>query len=267
MNKIFIRAISGTVYVSLIIGSLIFSKVSFSLLFFFFNIVAVYEFIRFKENNHRSALLAICISGATYMAHYLWVAQILAVKYMWLFALLPVIFSLITLFTNKKTPHIQIANNLLALLYITLPLMLLNQLNFRSTGNNFPWLVFIVFILIWVNDTFAYLTGMAFGKHKIFERVSPKKSWEGFFGGVLFSVITAWFFFPLVPIENRISWLILSVFIAVAAVMGDFVESMFKRDAGVKDSGKLIPGHGGILDRIDSLLFVFPIVFVFLQLF
>ena len=123
-----------------------------------------------------------------------------------------------------------------------------------------------MFIIIWTNDTFAYLSGLVFGKHKLFVRISPKKTWEGFIGGVLFALVAGYFLHLLIDNISLVEWLILTLLIAVSSVFGDFIESLLKRSASLKDSGKIMPGHGGILDRIDSTLFVAPVVFVYLQI-
>jgi phosphatidate cytidylyltransferase len=117
-----------------------------------------------------------------------------------------------------------------------------------------------VFILIWVSDTMAYLVGCKFGKHKIFERISPKKSWEGAIGGFVFTVTAAAFggyLFPKLGFEVW-QWCVIGAMVGIFGILGDFIESMFKRSAGVKDSGNLIPGHGGLLDRLDSFIFTIP---------
>ena len=122
-----------------------------------------------------------------------------------------------------------------------------------------------MFIVIWANDTFAYLTGMAIGKNKMFERVSPKKTWEGFAGGLVVSLVFGFFLHRFIHNINLTPWLVTVALIAISSVIGDFIESLFKRTAGIKDSGKIMPGHGGILDRIDSLLFVAPILYICVQ--
>ena len=127
--------------------------------------------------------------------------------------------------------------------------------NIYYTSTTTPLLLLTVFVAIWANDTGAYLAGSTFGKHKLFPSVSPKKSWEGFVGGFIASVIAAGLLLGWKP-----SSLVFGAVISIAATWGDLFESMIKRQVGVKDSGNIIPGHGGILDRIDSLLLVLPFV-------
>ena len=125
-----------------------------------------------------------------------------------------------------------------------------------------PLVLFYVFI-IWANDVFAYLVGMSIGKHRLCERLSPKKSWEGFFGGIIGAVAMG-LVAAYVQDGNYWVWAGLALVAAVTGVLGDLVESMFKRAAGVKDSGTLIPGHGGVLDRFDAMLLSAPFVFVYM---
>ena len=133
-----------------------------------------------------------------------------------------------------------------------------------------PRLLLGVFIFIWLYDTGAYCVGMLLGRHRLFERISPKKSWEGVIGGILLSVAGAYvthrWFDEFFQVPDFTIWMGLSVVVAVFATFGDLVESLIKRTVGVKDSGHILPGHGGILDRIDSLLLVAPAVLIYLML-
>jgi len=130
-----------------------------------------------------------------------------------------------------------------------------------------PIAIIGVFILIWVNDTFAYLVGKKWGKNKLFEAVSPKKTIEGFIGGLFFTIIFAFILsisFLFFTFEN---WIIIAIIVSVFGTVGDLLESKLKRIAKVKDSGKIMPGHGGLLDRLDSVIFVAPFVYLYLILF
>jgi phosphatidate cytidylyltransferase len=118
--------------------------------------------------------------------------------------------------------------------------------------------------LVWINDIFAYLSGTFFGRHKLFERVSPKKTWEGALGGLVFAMAAAWGFSQLSDLFTLPVWLLYAALLVVTATFGDLVESMLKRNMGVKDSGTIFPGHGGVLDRFDAVLFAAPFAFVFL---
>jgi phosphatidate cytidylyltransferase len=184
--------------------------------------------------------------------------------------LVPLSFSvfIFELFRNKQNPLQNIATTLLGLFYIALPLSLLVFIPNISLENGVfkKGLLLGFFILIWTNDTFAYLIGVKFGKNKLFERVSPKKSWEGSFGGFLFSIIVAYilslFFIDL----NTMEWIGMAIIIVVFGSIGDLIESLFKRSLNIKDSGNILPGHGGILDRLDAVLIAAPFVFFYLLL-
>ena len=128
-----------------------------------------------------------------------------------------------------------------------------------------PYLMISILSLIWVNDSFAFLIGKNFGKHKLFPSVSPKKTIEGFIGGLVFSLLAALLISKFNLDFSMLNWLIISVLVSALGTTGDLVESKFKRQAGIKDSGNIMPGHGGILDRLDSLLFAAPFVYLFIN--
>ena len=160
---------------------------------------------------------------------------------------------------------------LVALIMVIIPFFTIQL--FGMTDSNYPEmpfnpsLVLLMYILTWTFDSFAYLTGRKLGKTKILPLISPKKSWEGFFGGVAAALIGAYILSHYFTILSNKHWIVLGAIISLTAVLGDLIESMFKRSVGVKDSGTLLPGHGGILDRFDSVLFVIPFVYLYLQFF
>ena len=129
-----------------------------------------------------------------------------------------------------------------------------------------PLLLLGSFILVWVNDSAAYLIGKNFGKQKLFPRISPKKTVEGFLGGLFFSCVASFFIALYTETLNSTHWLILAIIVSVFGTFGDLIESKFKRQAGVKDSGVIMPGHGGLMDRLDSLIFAAPFIYLFLRI-
>jgi phosphatidate cytidylyltransferase len=129
-----------------------------------------------------------------------------------------------------------------------------------------PKIIISIFILIWTNDTFAYIVGKSIGKNKLLEKISPKKTIEGFLGGIFFSVIASYLISKFYTEGSLFIWIIIAIIVSVLGTLGDLIESKFKRIAGVKDSGSLMPGHGGILDRLDSIIFVAPFVYLFYQI-
>jgi phosphatidate cytidylyltransferase len=264
LKTIFIRALSGATYVGLVIGSLFLHPFAFAMVLLFFNLVALIEFQKFLPFVKPDILFVFTGSAAFILAHFIlagWISD----KWFYLLLLLPLLITTAALYEKERNPLENISSGVFGILYITLPLSLLNGINLNHSGD-FAYLVLCIFLLIWTNDTFAYLSGLSFGKHKLFERISPKKTWEGFFGGFVAVLVVAWFIFPLLKEMGRIEWIILAAIISISSVFGDFAESLFKRAANLKDSGNIMPGHGGILDRIDSLLFVAPVVYIYLQL-
>jgi phosphatidate cytidylyltransferase len=134
------------------------------------------------------------------------------------------------------------------------------------TDNSYqPYLLIFVLLLIWANDSFAFLIGKNFGKRKLFESVSPKKTIEGFIGGLVFSILTAVVISMFTELLSSMHWIVIAIIVSVIGTIGDLVESKFKRQASIKDSGTIMPGHGGLLDRLDSLLFVAPFVYLYIQ--
>jgi phosphatidate cytidylyltransferase len=129
-----------------------------------------------------------------------------------------------------------------------------------------PELIICIFILIWANDTFAYLVGKSLGKHKLMERISPKKTIEGFVGGLLGAIITSLIIFNFTEYYSVFVWVAIALLISVFGTLGDLIQSKFKRKAGVKDSGRLMPGHGGLYDRLDSVIYSSPFIYLFLQI-
>ena len=149
--------------------------------------------------------------------------------------------------------------------YIVIPFLLLQKIPIVS-GQFLPMIIIGIFILIWTNDTFAYIIGKSIGKTKLFERISPNKTVEGFIGGLVFTMLAGILLTEFYFFEERSTWLITAIIISIFGTLGDLIESKFKRMAGVKDSGTIMPGHGGILDRLDSIIFAAPIIFLFYQI-
>lgn len=173
------------------------------------------------------------------------------------------------LFLKGTNPIQSLAYAVLGQIYLAIPLSLLSYLAFGyDVANNTYHYAFLLalFVFIWVNDSFAYLTGSLFGKHRMFERISPKKSWEGFVGGALFTIAASVLFanfFTQLPVWG---WIGFAIILIIFGTLGDLVESLFKRTLNVKDSGNLLPGHGGILDRIDSVIFSIPALFIYIEI-
>ncbi|SDX24266.1 phosphatidate cytidylyltransferase [Flavobacterium degerlachei] len=276
MNETLKRSISGAVYIILLIFSILFSTESFFILFGVFLLIATIEFCNLIEI---ARVIPFIVASATYLLFY--EISIATEGYLYLlrfsktfdqivlgFTLIVFIKCIHFLFDNKIVKIDSFSKYVYLIGYIILPFAIMTKIPFGVSGYN-PKILISIFILIWTNDTFAYIVGKSIGKTKLFERISPKKTVEGFFGGVLFSVIASYLVskYYIEIAEGKIFiWIIIAVIVGVFGTIGDLIESKFKRIAEVKDSGKIMPGHGGILDRLDSVIFVAPIVFLFYQI-
>ena len=192
------------------------------------------------------------LSGAVYVAIMWFGTSYSEFTFRLLFAIIGIL-SLYEMWKLRKG-----RTSFISYLYIIIPLSLIHQIDKE--------LILFMFILTWTFDTFAYLIGVKFGKHKILPSVSPKKSWEGFFGGFIFTIIASYITYTYFDFESFKFPLIISIILPFTATIGDFTESYYKRQAGVKDSGNFIPEHGGILDRMDAFMITIPILYIFTKL-
>lgn len=269
MNNFISRTLSGIVFVVLILGSLLISPLVFALLMLVVNLLGVAEIIRLtagpKPNKallRTGQLLSVLfysLIASVALGYFPFIAMLPAVGLM----LLPFVFALFSKASSFGQTAAALWSSILlvALPSATLTLFFNESLFGEKAG---PMLVFILLVMIWINDIFAYLFGIWLGKHRLFERISPKKSWEGSIGGVFMTLMLTTAFYYLTQFMPLLVLLGMALLVVVTAVIGDLIESMLKRQAGVKDSGTLIPGHGGILDRFDATFFAAPFVFIYL---
>lgn len=262
MKELITRALFGLIYVTLIIFATLYSPKSLYALFFVLMLLSIFEFKKLIKLTdswiYVSAVLCYVsfISFEDYNLNKLIYISILSL-------FLPFILQLF-----KRTGHSnQISGFYLAFFYVVTSFVLLVKIPFLIDYNSYNPIVLLgLFVMIWVNDTFAYLVGKSIGKHKLMERVSPNKTIEGFLGGLVFALIAAYIISKYSVILDLKDWLIIGIITVVFGTIGDLVQSKFKREAGVKDSGTILPGHGGVLDRLDSVIFAAPFVFYYLML-
>ena len=270
MNETLKRAISGAVYITLLLISILCSAESFFVLFGLFMLIAIVEFCDLVHlNKIIPLLLGLVIYGSI---AYLAAAKIPLGKNFELTMLAATLLvsarCLFFLFSEKMTKMDTVAKYLYVFGYLILPFIIITKIPFGIKGYN-PKIIIGIFILIWTNDTFAYIVGKSIGKRKLYAKISPKKTVEGFLGGIIFAVLAS-FLIAKYYIEGGKTaqniWIGFALIVGVFGTLGDLVESKFKRVAGVKDSGNIMPGHGGVLDRLDSVIFVAPFIFLFYQI-
>ncbi|MCL1933233.1 MAG: phosphatidate cytidylyltransferase [Candidatus Azobacteroides sp.] len=274
MKNFIIRLLTGIVYVGTITFSVIYSSYTFLALFMVIIILCLREFYRLA-NIYKGTEINLYIHGAggaaLFLTAFLYISGITG-RYIFSLYILYVIGTFIyELYAQQKNPMARLAYILFGQFYIALPFSVLNLLTFPDSGTNPPvyqWLWVIALLLfIWANDTGAYLIGVRFGKHRLWERISPKKSWEGFFGGLAFTIVAAFILAYFNPQIALYHWITLSIGVVVFSTYGDLLESLIKRSVEVKDSGRSLPGHGGFLDRFDSLLLAVYAMLFYMQLF
>jgi len=272
MNELTKRIIFGLIYVLLVVFATTFNSYTFFGLIFIFMLFSIYEFNKMiKLKSVIPYLLGITFFITSYIITHQNSSEtnikLIGIKNIANLIGLLLIFNvfIIALLSKKIIPTVYIGKTMMSFFYTVLPFILLLRIPFYK-GSFDNKIILGIFILIWVNDTFAYLIGKQFGKTKLFERISPKKTIEGFVGGVIFTLITSYILSIYFTNTSLIYWFIIALIISAFGVIGDLVESMFKRQVNIKDSSNLIPGHGGFLDRLDSIIFVAPYIFIFLYL-
>lgn len=268
MNNLTQRIITAIIGASIVLGAIIYSEFTFLLLVLFICIMSLIEFFRLaaSDNIKGQAGMAIIISTILFLPAILNAGFTVTLDIFRLLYILPFVIFIRELYTKSEKPFTNISYTVLSLVYLTLPLFLFYLLSFSHSSQYHYQNILGFLFLLWSSDTGAYFAGKYLGKHKLFERISPKKTWEGFFGGLLLSVSVAFIISQYYTNLSTIQWVIVSVIIVVTGTLGDLVESMFKRSINVKDSGSILPGHGGFLDRFDGLFISAPFVFFYLEL-
>lgn len=272
MKVIVKRSLTGIVFAAIMLAGILIHQYIFATVFAIFLMFTLFEFYKISENigYEPSVKIGLICSLLLFVIFFLAASHVIPKEYIYLSILIPLFTLLPDLFDKRKNGFKNSMITIAGIIYIALPYSLLSFLIYPGNdyGSQFyPWVLMGIFFIIWIYDSMAYVFGSILGKHKICVRISPKKSWEGLIGGTVFAVITgivnSLFFDEL----SLINWVVVALLIVAFGTSGDFFESKLKREAGVKDSGNILPGHGGMLDRFDTMLFAAPVIFVWITLF
>ena len=272
MKNFIQRAITGVIFVAVLIGCIIGGPLPFGILFCLISALATVEFCQLMNQQQGVHINRnICTLGSiTLFLCFFFYGMNPAETNIFIPYLAILIYLFISeLYLKKENPINNWAYAMFSQLYVALPFALLNVLAFQTTPTEtISQYLFIfplsIFIFNWMNDTGAYCTGVLFGKHPLFKRISPKKLWEGSIGGAVFCMAAAFALAHFFPIYSTGEWIGLSLTVVVFGTWGDLTESLMKRQLGIKDSGNILPGHGGILDRFDSAMLAIPAAVVYL---
>ena len=260
MREVFIRALSGLLYVAFLLLAIFSLENIYLVLILVFGVLCLYEFLKL-------------IQVKSYIPYFLLLFVTLVFCYFKLFKQVTLVFLSITITTNlyliknlirPSERYITISQKYIYLFFYIIGGFVFTILLPSYQGEYTSYLVASVFALIWINDTFAFIVGKSIGKHKLLERISPKKTVEGFLGGLVFSCIASVFIYKFTGLLSIQLWITVAIVTSVFGTLGDLIQSQLKRQAGVKDSGQLMPGHGGIYDRLDSIIFASPFIYLFL---
>lgn len=265
-RNLILRTITGLLFVGVLVGGILFHPMSFGLLFLLISAATIYEFgqiINRSGEVSMNKLIAMLGGGYLFLAVMAFCIESMDSRVFIPYMLLLLYLLISELYLKKEKPELNWAYALMSQLYIGLPFALLNVLAFqRETATDIvsynPILPLAVFVFLWSNDTGAYVVGTMFGKHRLFERISPKKSWEGAFGGCFFAILAALIMGHYFSVLSLLQWVGLAIVVVVFGTWGDLTESLLKRRLDIKDSGNILPGHGGLLDRFDSALMAIP---------
>ena len=270
MKEFYIRSFTAVIYVIILLIPLFLNEYLFYSVGFLCSLILVYEFIKLISNYNHKFLSA--DSGKSnfilYLTFPLYISLfILSFNLIWQSIFLSIIlvtniilgFSLVK---NKYFSFTILKNRFVGHFYLVGSLVILFSIPTVSSNYD-PYYIFCFLCLIWISDSASYIFGINFGKNPLFKSVSPKKSIEGFIGGIIFSFILSIIFYRTISLDfSLIQWIFLAILISLTGTLGDLVQSQFKREAGVKDSGRWLPGHGGLYDRMDSIIFAAPFVYL-----
>jgi phosphatidate cytidylyltransferase len=273
------RTLTAAVFVGVLLTCIFFNYISFTLLFLIVSIWGLQEFYEISEKLEAKPFRTTGVLGSIFLYLSACAYYMNYIEFSPLNLIVPVFFTVLiaALFSQREKPVRDALYTIGGIAYAVAPFILLNGIACISkepiddskikTGFVYnSHFVLGPILLIWANDTFAYLCGSLLGKHKMYERISPGKTWEGTIGGAILTMASVYLIAKWYPELSYVNWLAIAAIMIIFGTIGDLTESMLKRQAGIKDSGKIMPGHGGILDRFDSLLFAAPFVYAFLVL-
>ena len=261
MSNLLKRSLSGIIYVLLFLSAILFSKESYIILTSLFALICVWEFSKLIQFKGLVGYIFFCLTLFLILKR----PESYAVIGVLGITVISSLFLIYYLFAKKEiTFSNDRSKSGLLIRYVIFSMIFLFLLPIYKGAYN-PYLMISILVMIWVNDSFAFLVGKNFGKRKLFVSVSPKKTQEGFLGGLVFALISAYIISQFNNDFTTINWLIIALIVSVIGTIGDLVESKFKRQANIKDSGTIMPGHGGMLDRLDSLLFAAPFVYLYIN--
>lgn len=258
MKEVFRRLITGVLYVLLLLSAVFLSSDAFDFLFMVFGLACLYEYKRLVLL--RGYYIFIAYLGLWWIFIYL-TRDVILIRLLLLLTLVVNMTLMAWLYSKRKKPFTNLQKFLVGLFYIGGGCIFLTMIPYKDDLFA-KYLITGIFILIWVNDSFAYLVGKTLGKHKLFPSVSPKKTIEGTLGGLVFAIAASALLGYLTPVLHTWEWMVLGLVLVGMGTYGDLIESRLKRAAGIKDSGAILPGHGGMLDRLDSLVFAAPFAYL-----
>lgn len=270
MSNILTRTIWGALFIVIIISSFLVGSYATAITLGIFLGIGILEFYRlFRASDQINPMTTIGIIGALILYIGLILLKLGVLQFDINLLLIPILFlpTLSIIFSRSKNPLIDLTVTILPWFYYVFSFYIMFSVLVFQGESQFQWeFISGLFLLVWTNDTFAYLAGRAFGKHRLLERISPKKSWEGAIGGFVFTLLFA-SIYAYFTNEAYVFWILAAIVISPTSILGDLIESKMKRLANVKDSGKILPGHGGVLDRFDAVTFAAPFFYLLLIIF
>ena len=274
MKNLIIRALTGIIFVVVLISAIYIHPIFFLILFCIITGLTLWEFgglVKHYENANLQRTVNVLGGVYLFIATFVYANGLTDGKIFLPYLLFIMLTMIAELYYKAPNPINNWAFTLFAQVYCAGSFSILNFIGAEpgtpGAMSHTPLFIMAIFIFVWLDDTGAYLVGSLIGKHKLFERISPKKSWEGFFGGLILSLASSQAFAWFAPEINRMNWLGLAATVVLFGTWGDLIESLLKRTLGVKDSGNVLPGHGGMLDRFDSVMLAVPASYIYIELF